>query len=147
MQPICVNGRRAALVVASALALTAAANSAYAVCKLIGGSGSQTVSFPAIDPSVAAGQVTTVASVKFSCSSGDTASWTVRGATGATANPYQLQKVGSPAVLLPYAVTVTRIVDPGKPDTLQIQASIAQINYQVADVGNYSDTLFITLLP
>src|SRR4051812_10291027 len=98
MQPNRAYGRRAALVVASALALIDA-DGAQAICKLIGGTGTQTVSFPAIDPSVAAGPVTTVASVKFSCSNGDTPSWTVRGATGATTNPYQLQKVASPAVL------------------------------------------------
>lgn len=120
---------------------------ATASCRLVAGSGNQTVSFPTIDPSLAAGPVTTVASVRFKCANGDTPTWTLQGADGTTANPFRLQRLGSPSVKLAYTVTVTQIPGPGSNQTLQIAGSIAQIDYQVAQVGSYSDALSVTLLP
>ena len=142
----CFRFTRAAAVLLVPFALVVSFGAA-AACRLSGGSGNQTASFPTIDPSLAAGPVTTVASVRFKCGGGDTLTWTLQGADGTTANPFRLQLVGNASVKLPYTVTVTQVPAPGANDTLQIAASIAQIDYQNAQVGAYSDVLNVTLLP
>ena len=109
---------------------------------------SQTLSLPAIDPSLASGTITGTALAFFTCDVGSTPSWTVIGGNGATTNPYRLQLIsGSVTYSMPYSVTTTRISLGGNNNVLLVQASIIQADYIDAYAGNYVDRLTLSILP
>jgi hypothetical protein len=101
-----------------------------------------TASFGAINPSLATTMTFSVV-LRYSCTGGATASFTITGAHDTGPGAYRLQNQTQTTQFMPYSVTTVNL--PGNRITLNGQLVAA--NYRNAYVGNYADTLTVVVLP
>ncbi len=126
---------------ALALAFLAAAPAFGQTCTFNAGQPA-TANFGAINPSLATTMTFSV-TLRYSCSGGATASFTITGANDTGPGAYRLRNLAQPTQYMNYTVTTTS--GPGRRITLNGQLVAA--NYQNAYVGNYADTLSVLILP
>lgn len=106
-------------------------------------SAGSAISFPPLDPSVAA-TLTAFMDIQVRCIPASVAvTWGLSGANGST--PLRM-KHGSQDAYIPYAVS-TISLDSGSTRTWRMTGTVLAANYQNAPVGSYSDILRATILP
>lgn len=107
-------------------------------------SGSSTLTFPTLDPSVAS-TATAMTNVILLCTPASVSpSWTFSGANGSA--PLRM-KHATTANYIPYTVAPSFLGNFGAVEQWRLTGTVLGANYQNARVGAYSDILTATIFP
>ncbi len=123
------------------LLLFGTAFSAGAACTFRTSPGA--IAFTAFDPSTAPTR-TASTTARVNCSAGQSPTWAFSGTNGSA--PLQM-KHSSMSLFIPYSVAAAYVSGASNNQLFNITATVLGPNYQNAQVGSYSDTLTLTIIP
>ncbi len=107
-------------------------------------SGSSTLSFPTLDPSVAS-TATAISTVVVRCTPTSVSpTWSFAGANGSA--PLRM-KHATTANYIPYTIVPSFQSSSGANETWRLTGTVLGANYQNARVGDYSDIVTATVFP